>query len=240
MAPLVPLSKRRDLRPPAYLHLDLAERFPRIGVRVPEGVVADGALHGLYGPFRDRRAAERALKPLHKRFALRPCDYVFEPDPHLALGENCLYAQVRTCAAPCLERVSGAEYQALARQLAGLLAQPDARPADLADVVPVAVSAAWGRAVIVEPVRTGIELYPCLDGAVLDEQRVDLTPAELEPEAGASAALDRLTWASPASGRDDRAWLAAHLLSGSGGTAYLTLPSGASARALLPHLRART
>ena len=36
MAPLVPLSARRDLKPPAFLHLDPAQRFPRVSVRGAE------------------------------------------------------------------------------------------------------------------------------------------------------------------------------------------------------------
>ena len=55
MAPLVPLASRRDLKPPAFLLLDEAERFPRVALRARD---ADRAK--LFGPFRDRRAAERA------------------------------------------------------------------------------------------------------------------------------------------------------------------------------------
>lgn len=239
MAPLVPLSKRRDLRPPAYLHIDLAERFPRLSVRVPDGAADGVALRGLYGPFRDRRAAERALKPLHKRFALRPCDYVFEPHPQLALGENCLYAQVRTCAAPCLERVSVAQYQALAHALAVFLAAPEQRPADAREFLPEVVSAAAGRAVIVAQARAGLELYPYLDGAVFEEQRVDVPRAEVGSDAVLSAALRGLDWRSAAARRDDRTWLAAHLLAASGDTCYVTLPANADPVTLAAYLRAR-
>ena len=45
----VPRAKRRDLKPPAFLHLDPDERFPRLSVR---GAVEDRA-HA-FGPFRDR------------------------------------------------------------------------------------------------------------------------------------------------------------------------------------------
>ena len=108
-SPLVPLSARRDLKPPVFLHLDPAQRFPRVTVRG-----ADGGPRGLFGPFRDRRAAEKARDALHRLFPLRPCDYAFEPDPALPLGLGCLYAQVRSCAAPCLARVGEEEYRALA------------------------------------------------------------------------------------------------------------------------------
>ena len=77
--------------------------------------------HALYGPFRDRRAAEKARGVLQRQFSLRPCDFSFEPDPALPLGLACLYAQVRSCAAPCLARVSEADYRTLATDAAGWL-----------------------------------------------------------------------------------------------------------------------
>ncbi|MGE5126222.1 MAG: hypothetical protein ACM3PV_08025, partial [Betaproteobacteria bacterium] len=101
MAPLVPLSARRDLKPPAFLHLDPTRRFPRVSVAGLEpSVSADASepeLSGpaggpLFGPFRDRRAAEKARDAVHRLFPLRPCDYRFEPDPSLPLGLGCLYA----------------------------------------------------------------------------------------------------------------------------------------------------
>src|SRR5438132_90588 len=100
MAQYVRPEKRRDLKPPAYIHLDPTERFPRLSVRGPEA-----GPRSLYGPFRNRKAAARAVDALHKLFPLRPCDYTFEPAADLALGLGCVYAQVRTCAAPCLQRV---------------------------------------------------------------------------------------------------------------------------------------
>src|SRR6185436_10016743 len=106
---------RRDLKPPAYLRLDPAERFPRATVENTAGEPTR------FGPFRDRRAAGKALAALHKAFPLRPCDYVFEPHPELPLGVGCLYAQVRSCAAPCLVRISEEEYRGLAAAAADVL-----------------------------------------------------------------------------------------------------------------------
>src|SRR5207249_2169606 len=74
MAEYIRPEKRRDLKPPAYIHLDPDERFPRLSVRGPE---ADP--QNLYGPFRHRKAAARAVDALHRLFPLRPCDYTFEP-----------------------------------------------------------------------------------------------------------------------------------------------------------------
>ena len=117
----MPASARRDLKPPAFLHLDPAERFPRV-TRARER--ASGAL---YGPFRDRRAAEKARDALQRLFPLRPCDYGFEPDPALPLGLACLYAQVRSCAAPVPRaRQRGRLPRRSPRDAAGWLADPGA------------------------------------------------------------------------------------------------------------------
>ena len=87
-ASLVPPPKRRDLTPPAFLHLDPGERFPRVSVRgLGEGP--------LYGPFRDRRAAEKARDALQRQLPLRPCDYTFEPD---ARCRSASAASMRRCA----------------------------------------------------------------------------------------------------------------------------------------------
>jgi hypothetical protein len=213
MAEHVPPEARRDLRPPAYIHLDPDARFPRLSVRGPE---AD-ARH-LYGPFRDRRAAARAVDALHKMIPLRPCDYTFEPAEDLALGLGCLYAQVRTCAAPCLVRVSEADYRGLAARAAAFLARPEARPAETAAWIPPWVAAvAGGRGVVVERTRDRVELYPVLEGAVLDEARVDV------PEADLAAAAARLQWPPPDPPRDDRRWLSSWIHAPKRTGAYIVL-----------------
>ena len=174
VAPLVPLSSRRDLKPPAFLHLDPAERFPRVTVR---GAGENGA--SLFGPFRDRRAAEKARDALHRLFPLRPCDYVFEPDPALPLGAGCLYAQVRSCAAPCLGRVSEEAYRALAARAAAWLARPSARE-QAPPAVPATVAAVEeARAVIVDAGRSAAFLYPVRQGRVLDHAAVSVLPGGL-------------------------------------------------------------
>jgi len=224
VAPLVPLTARRDLKPPAFLHLDPLQRFPRVTVR---GV--EGGPHGLYGPFRDRRAAEKARDALHRLFPLRPCDSAFEPDPALPLGLGCLYAQVRSCAAPCLARVGEEEYRALAARAAVWLADPSARK-DAPAAVPLAVSAAGGaRAVVVDAGRTEIGLYPVRAGRVLDGA------AAFAPPSGLDAAVTRLDWPE-ASGPDDWPWLAAWLRSPRGRSSYVL--AGGDAAALAAAVRA--
>jgi hypothetical protein len=227
MALHVALAERRDLKPPVYLHLDLDERFPRVTIR------QEGSAACLYGPFRQWRTAEKALRLLHRLIPLRPCDFVFEPDPQLPLGLGCLYAQVRTCAAPCLVRVSEDAYRALAREAAAFLARPEARPAEALDVVPTWVSREAGRrALVAEAGREGVELYPVLDGAVLEEGCVRVAADELD------RGLSLLTWSSPSDSRDDRAWLSAWLHHPKRHGVYLLAPLGEDARALAGAVRA--
>ena len=164
IAPLVPLAERRDLKPPAFLHLDPGERFPRVTVREAAGASS-------YGPFKSRRLAEKARDVVNRRFALRPCDYAFEPDPTLPLGVACLYAQVRSCAAPCLERVSEDDYRVIAGRAADWLGDSRSRP-DAPGAVPPLVEAVGGqRAVVVGAGRKEVELYPVAEGRVLEQLR---------------------------------------------------------------------
>jgi len=222
MAVHVRPEARRDLKPPAYIHLDTAERFPRLSVRGP-----DASPRNLYGPFRDRRAAARAVDALHKLIPLRPCDFTFEPAADLALGLGCIYAQVRTCAAPCLVRTSEDDYRALAVRAAALLARPGGRPEEAASWAPPWVAAASeGRGLVVEKAKGAIELYPVREGAVLEEAslRVD--------EGGLAGAVERLRWPAPDPARDDRRWLSAWLHAPRRTGRYIVLDESDDARAL--------
>jgi hypothetical protein len=213
MAPLVPLAKRRDLRPPAYLHLDPAERFPRISVAASEPVSP------LFGPFRDRRAAEKARDSVQRLFPLRPCDHRFEPAEDLPLGIACLYAQVRSCAAPCLRRASEDEYRALAAQVVLWLGDP-ARRADAPAAVPATVgAAATARGLVVDPARDGVGLYPVLAGRVLDAAA---RTAALETLGEALASLE---W-TEADGPSDWPWLLAWLKSRKARACFLVVGDG--------------
>jgi hypothetical protein len=193
----VPLSRRRDLKPPVYVHLDPSARFPRLTVRRDAGEPEH-----LFGPFRSRAAAQAAIEAVHRRFPLRPCDYTFEPAPDLALGLGCLFAQVRSCAAPCLVRVSEDEYRALAERAAAALATGAARPAEWAERLPGWVGPiSDARALVVERGRAGVELYPVVAGAVVEEEMI------VTPEKGLEAALASMRWSPPPEPRDDRPWL---------------------------------
>ena len=203
MARYVPASARRDLKPPAWLHLDPGERFPRLTVRGPAWPASGAA--GLYGPFRNRRAASAALAVVHKRFPLRPCDYEFEPARDLALGLGCLYAQVRTCAAPCLGRVGEDAYRGLAAEVSRFLADPAARPEEMAASIPEWVAAADARGLVVEEGRGGIEIYPIVAGKVRDEHAMTVGRDQVEEAVGG------LNWTGADGTGHDRDWLAGWL-----------------------------
>ena len=224
-APLIPLSERRDLKPPAFLHLRPDDRFPRVTVRS-----AGPGRGALFGPFRNRSAAERARDAVNRLFPLRPCDHAFEPDPALPLGVGCLYAQVRSCAAPCLARVSEADYQALAVRAADWLSDPAART-DAPEVVPATVESLDGaRAVVLGLGRREVELYPVLAGRVLEDAAVVTAPTELE------AAVARLHW-SEEGGPDDWPWLAAWVGSARGRSSYVSVRGAGGGEGLVGAIR---
>jgi hypothetical protein len=225
----VPRAKRRDLKPPAFLVLDAAARFPRI-----ESRGSDGDLRHAFGPFRDRRSAERAREALQKEHGLRPCDYTFEPDPALPLGLGCLFAQVRSCAAPCLQRIGEDDYRALAARAAAQRAGRGPRPDELARLLPPFVAEAGTRGLVVASKREGVELYPVAGGAVCEEDRVELGNTA---DAGALAAACGQLRFAPAAPRDDRPWLLSWLLAPRRGGSYLVVGADEAADALAARVR---
>jgi hypothetical protein len=223
----VPASARRDLKPPAYLHLDAGERFPRVTLR--GAVAGDAGLAGLFGPFRNRRAAARAVAALHKVFPLRPCDYEFEPAPDLALGLGCVYAQVRTCAAPCLSRVTEDAYRGLAAEASRFLARPRARPQDAAAWIPEWVSAADARALVVEAGKGGVEIYPVVAGHVIEAEAMTTHGEDIEGR------LRGLSWTVTGEAGHDRDWLAAWLHAPRRAGRYVVLEGDENLAALVRH-----
>jgi hypothetical protein len=227
MALHVPAAARRDLKPPVFLHLDPGERFPRVTLRDVEPGNAS-----LFGPFRNRRTAERARASLHKLHPLRPCDYSFEPDPDLPLGLGCLYAQVRSCAAPCLGRVSEEAYRRLAAEASILLARPEGRPAEVLAWLPPWVSATLSRGLVVAAGREGIELHPVQEGQVLDELSLTTSLEELE------ASLARLRWDPAGRAGLDWPWLCAWFHSPRGSHSYVPVAARPDESGLLEAVRA--
>jgi hypothetical protein len=227
MAPLVPPSSRRDLKPPAFLHLDEGDRFPRLALRAK-----DADRSRLFGPFRDRKAAERARDAVHQRFPLRPCDYVFEPHPELSLGASCVFAQVRTCAAPCLARVGEEEYRALASRAAAWLSDPRARASAPAEVPPLVGRASAARALVVDAGRRAVGLYPVRGGRVLDGA------VAVAASGAVDAALASLAWEDDVEGPDDWPWLLSWMRTAKARTAVLPVAADEPTEALRERVRA--
>jgi hypothetical protein len=227
MARYVPLPARRDLKPPAFVHLDPEERFPRARATGPAAV---GPSH--FGPFRDRRAAARAVEALHARFPLRPCEFDFEPAADLPLGLSCLYAQVRSCAAPCLVRVSEDAYRSLAAEAAGFLADPARRGEETRRAVPGFVARATARAVVAAKGSHGLELYAAQAGRVADDPAVVASTDDL------AAALSDLRWPAPEEAGQDWPWLVAWLQAPRRKGAYLVWPEHEPARSVAARVAA--
>lgn len=230
----VPRAKRRDLKPPSFLHLDPDERFPRLSVR---GAVEDRA-HA-FGPFRDRKAADRARDALHKLQPLRPCDFVFEPDPQLPLGLGCLFAQVRSCAAPCLSRVSEEAYRLLARDVVGVLRGTAPRLDALGALLPDFVAEAGSRGLVVASNPEEVELYPVRAGAVLEEGAVRLGRPDLEPSTPSAleGALARLRFEDSRPLPDDLPWLLQWILGPRRGGGFLVVRDAETASDLAARVR---
>lgn len=222
MALYVAPSARRDLKPSSWLHLDPSERFPRLTIRATGGDPA-----GLFGPFRNRPAAARAVAALHKLFPLRPCDFVFEPASDLALGLGCVYAQVKTCAAPCLTRMSEEGYRGLAGEACQFLATSQARPEESRSWIPDWVAAAETRAVVVEKGRDGFEIYPVLAGQVLEQHAVTV------PEEDFEDGVAGLNWTGDDGTGHDRDWLSAWLYTPRRAGRYVVLDSTENHAALV-------
>ena len=219
MGEYVPIEKRRDLKTPAFLHVDETERFPRVLVKD-----AGPDAGRLFGPFRDRAAAARARDLVHKRIPLRPCDYVFEPDPAWPTGLGCVYAQVKTCAAPCLARIAEADYRALAGEAAAFLATPAAHHGALP---PWIARLAEARALVAERTKKGWELFAVREGSVVGDVSVE--------DAGLDDALGALEWTAEAPG-SDLAWISGWLHAPKRKGAWLAI--GASGEPLAKRVRA--
>lgn len=229
MARYVSPSARRDLKPAAWLHLDPRDRFPRVSVRPLAGDTA-----ALFGPFRNRTAAARAVAALHKLFPLRPCDFAFEPAPDLSLGLGCVYAQVRTCAAPCLSRLTEDAYRGLAAEAAGFLSRPYERPEEARAWIPEWVAAADTRAVVVEKGKEGWEIYPVVAGRVLEERAVTMRREDVED------LVERLNWTVTDETGHDRDWLTAWLYTPRRAGQYVVLDSLENDAALVRRALATT
>ena len=95
----------RDDKRYLALRADLSEPWPRFAcVRI---VRDDGARY--FGPFPSSPVVRTAKDFAEKRYGIRECDAI-EPDSDT--HAHCLADVIRTCSAPCLKKISQAEYRA--------------------------------------------------------------------------------------------------------------------------------
>jgi hypothetical protein len=204
----VPRAKRRDLKDAYFVALDPEERFPRFAIRH-----GDPGEPALFGPFRGRAQADEAVAALTASFPLRPCDFVFEPRVDLPLGEACLFAQTRSCPAPCLVRISEGDYRDLARRAAAVLEDPRARGE--ATPLPPFVTRSLGSSGLVVIPGDEVSLYPVLGWSVLE------TGAARAPRSGVREAVRSLSFAPGPTPPDDSPWLTEWLYARKREGAYL-------------------
>ncbi|HEY8351801.1 MAG TPA: excinuclease ABC subunit UvrC [Sphingomonadales bacterium] len=97
-----------------YVRLDTSHPFPQIMKH--RGARTDDAEY--FGPFASAGAVNKTLNILQRAFLLRTCsDSVFT-----SRSRPCLLFQIKRCSAPCVERISAADYAALVGQARDFLA----------------------------------------------------------------------------------------------------------------------
>jgi excinuclease UvrABC nuclease subunit len=96
--------QRLRLKPPAWLKVNLANRFPRC--YPSRQLIRDGSVY--YGPFPSFAAAERFGAEFLDFFKARRCPDELDPNP---AHPGCIYSQMRMCLAPCFGGCTDDEYQ---------------------------------------------------------------------------------------------------------------------------------
>lgn len=87
-----------------YVKVTMGEEYPR--VLITRRILKDGSRY--FGPFADVGAVHESLKLLRRLFPLRTCK-------HLEQGRPCLEYHIKRCLAPCIDKVSREEYQAMVK-----------------------------------------------------------------------------------------------------------------------------
>ncbi|GAB3452872.1 excinuclease ABC subunit UvrC [Insolitispirillum peregrinum] len=103
----------RDDKSFPYLVLTSADDFPQvIKHRGSKSLIGD-----YFGPFASAGAVNQTLNQIQKAFLLRSCtDAVFN-----SRTRPCLLHQIKRCSAPCVDRISRADYQTLVTQAKAFL-----------------------------------------------------------------------------------------------------------------------
>jgi excinuclease ABC subunit C len=92
------------LRMPPYVHLVLANEFPRS--HITTHLSRTGGLY--FGPFRSRASAERFEAQFLDLFQMRRCQDDLIPSPE---HPGCMYGEMGMCLRPCQEVVGAGEYR---------------------------------------------------------------------------------------------------------------------------------
>ena len=134
----------RDDKRYLALRADPTARWPRFTcVRI---VRDDGARY--FGPFPSSQVVRAAKDFAEKRYGIRECDAI-EPDAEC--HRHCLADVIRTCSAPCLGRISEAEYRARFEEACAFLegkrpevfAEVEAKMSEAASKSDFEVAARW-------------------------------------------------------------------------------------------------
>ena len=91
-----------------FIKITADEDFPRI--EITRDIAKDG--NNYYGPFTDVRYLRQLVRDLEWIFPLRTCTKTIKQDK-ISNERACLNAQMGKCPAPCIGKVSKADYQAL-------------------------------------------------------------------------------------------------------------------------------
>ncbi|MXV44237.1 excinuclease ABC subunit UvrC [Saccharibacter sp. 17.LH.SD] len=103
----------RDDKSYPWLVLTGGHPFPRLMRQ--RGKPLKGATY--WGPFASSWAVDQTIQVIQRSFLLRTCtDTVFS-----SRSRPCLLYQIKRCSAPCVERVSASEYEALVKQTRAFL-----------------------------------------------------------------------------------------------------------------------
>ena len=124
------------------------------------------------------------------------------------------------------------EYRALAARAEAWLTDPRAR-SDAPDTVPPLVArAASARALVVDPGKKAVGLFPLEGGRVADGAAVTVAPDAID------AAIVALRWDAPAEGADDWPWLVAWLRSPKARALFVPVSPHEAAASLAARVRA--
>ncbi len=95
-----------------FIKITLNEPFPR--VLITRELVKDGGNY--IGPFTDARAVRKTVRLLEWIFPYRTCKRVI-PEGKVIYDKSCINYQLKKCPAPCIGKISQADYNKTIRQI---------------------------------------------------------------------------------------------------------------------------